>query len=234
SERRAFGRKTVLTSRPGYLTGAFAVVVLMVFGLVSVGAIWGHPLRAPIYSSRGEIVAAQGGVGTWVPRWMAILGYPPFADLRGAEVSQKKPGWNSQDYQSDSVIGVQLDGVNLRYALAMKSFFAAASLEGSDLRRVQFTEADLRGAHMARANLFFAHLWYTNLHRADLTQANLSGAFLFHADLSRACLSGANMKGTKLISTDLTYADLRETHNLEPAGVKMQANHWDQAFYSDG
>ena len=213
AERKGFAWKRTLTSRRTYQTAAIAVAAGIVFGLVSVGAIRGVRLDKPIFGiqmPRSEKQwedlpempwekwwekAKADGRWTWVPRAMALIGNPPFANLDGAEVSQKKPNWTSKKTDNDnddldSVIRAQLRGANLRYASAERAFFAGADLD----------EADLTGADLGGAKLSIADLW-----DANLTFANLSRADLSHANLSRADLSGAN-----LIDTDLTEADLKD------------------------
>ncbi len=178
------------------------------------------------------LVSREAGGGT--PNSSALealdlLGYSAFANLAGAEVSQKKPTSNGKnDKDPDSVIGAQLQTTNLRYALAEYAFLVGADLShadlsGADLRGAQLTRADLTGTILTRANLSGsdlsgdAHLGGAKLDGSDLTGANLthailSGADLDGADLSGAYLSGADFSGAHLHGADLSDADLIGAH----------------------
>ncbi len=145
AERDPFTWKKALTSRRSYQTAASACAVGVLFGLLSIGALWGVRSGTPIfgYKPKSELFPPTLGPRTWVPRWMALIGFPPFADLEAAEVSQKKPASSGKskdgDQDSDSAIGAQLSGTDLRYASANDAFFADADLSGAHLRG-----ADLR------------------------------------------------------------------------------------------
>jgi hypothetical protein len=74
----------------------------------------------------------------------------------------------------------------------------------TDLAGINFSKADLRGAH-------FAHFY---MMKADLTKADLSRIDLQGALLSEASLSGTNLRDADLVNADLrkcvlTQADLR-------------------------
>jgi uncharacterized protein YjbI with pentapeptide repeats len=84
--------------------------------------------------------------------------------------------------------------------------------------KLDFIEADLRGADLSEANLTGARLNKANLSGASLRNTNLSGANLRRAILRKAKLSGAklsgtilneaNLSGAILIQADLSEADL--------------------------
>lgn len=89
------------------------------------------------------------------------------------------------------------------------------------LKRADFTEAQLRAArlcksHLWQANLSGADLAKANLNGSDLWLANLEGARLHGAKLRGAHLGGANLRGTDLRGADLTGANLRKA-NLDRA-----------------
>ena len=74
-------------------------------------------------------------------------------------------------------------------------------------------KADLRGANLCKADLFWADLrgsdfYGANLFGADLRGANLRGANLTGADLRGADLRGANLTGADLREADLCKANL--------------------------
>jgi uncharacterized protein YjbI with pentapeptide repeats len=227
TDRKPFAWKAAPRSRRGYLTAGFAIIAEVLFGLVSWGARSGVRSGKPVFGIRPQSEfywpAATGGLHTWVPRAMALLGDPPFANLDGAEVSQKKLTWSREKRKDlDSVNGAQLSGADLRYASAEGAFFADANLH-----RVDLTGADLTAADLNNADLGFA-----NLTGARLSGADLSGANLIGADLSEEYLSGADLAGAQLDGTDLTYRDFRGVRNLDPKAVK-RARNWVMAFYDD-
>jgi hypothetical protein len=75
---------------------------------------------------------------------------------------------------------------------------------------------DLRGAHLADAQLPWANLTLASLESADLVGANLRDADLARANLTSAKLSGARLSGAKLDGAKLTWANLAAA-NLEDA-----------------
>ena len=211
-ERKPFTLRGLLTSRRGYQTAAFAAAVGVMFGVVSWGARWGVPSNAPILGvpllmQRGEAGSSTDRL-TWVPRLMALVGYSPFANLTNGEVSQKKPTWSKNDKDPDSVAGAQLEGANLRYALASKAFLAGADLRGADLSYADLFLADLSGARLTHASLGGADLDRADLSRADLLGATLSGSHLPGANLSGAELIMANLSRAELDRADLSRAKL--------------------------
>jgi uncharacterized protein YjbI with pentapeptide repeats len=257
-KRKPLTLSTTLKSLPGYVTVGLAITAGIVFGLVSWGVIRGVRSNKPILGmqlpqSEDLWRDTVGGRWTWAPRAMALIGYSPFANLTGAEVSQKKPNWNPKNCEDEgAVIGAQLIGVDLRYASAKSAFFACTDLSGADLTGAHLTGADLRGVRLTGADLSGAHLQSVRLSSADLTNANLRGAHLNLADLSGALLSladltGADLRGTHLngaeliaadlkdadlFEADLTFSDFWAATNLTPEAVKLARN-WDQAIYDD-
>ncbi len=237
SKRKPFRWRGILTSRRGYQTTSFAVAVGVLFGVVSWGARWGVPSNVftPDVFRIGHIEVSARPTFL-VPRLMDLVGYSPFADLTGAEVSQKKSTWSKNDRDLDSVAGAQLKAAHLRYALADDAFLEGANLDEADLRGASLTSADLQGASLSGASLRGADLSGadlrstqmestaltfhfvaggkdiivpengTDLTGADLRGADLRGAFLYGANLSAALLEGAN----------LTYTDFRVPKALAP------------------
>ncbi|HLZ40044.1 MAG TPA: pentapeptide repeat-containing protein [Candidatus Sulfotelmatobacter sp.] len=196
-------------------------------------------------SRRRELPAVDTGrLGylTWVPRLMAIVGYSPFADLTGAEVSQKKSTWTNNDKDLNAIAGARLNGANLRCALAPEAFLAGADLSGADLSGADLTGVNLRGAKLAFADLHGANLIEADLQDADLSSANLTDVDFFSTDLSRADLIGAHLSGAKLnvadlsdvrlADADLTYTDFQGVKNLNLETLQT-VRHWERAFYDD-
>ncbi len=235
ADRKPFHWRGILTSHRGYQTAALAVSVGMLFGTVSWGAVRGGPLSYWPADPR-----------SWVPRVMALVRYSPLADLHGVEVSQKKSNWSKNDKNQDSVVGAQMEGANLQFALARGAFLAGANLRSADLSGADLQNADLQGADLTGADLRLADLQGANLDGADASRADmraaylggrlagirLGGARLGRDNLRGADLSGADLSGADLSGADLTYSDLRESRYLNLQTLKG-ALHWDKALYDD-
>jgi uncharacterized protein YjbI with pentapeptide repeats len=109
----------------------------------------------------------------------------------------------------------------------MSSEWGVVSLQGADLRAVNWSQADLSGAvlyqadlsraNLSRANLSNAVLSGANLNGANLNEADLSRAFFFDADLRGADLSGADLSGANLVEAEVTEEQLKEAKSLEGA-----------------
>ena len=253
TERNKFEWKLALRSRRGYQIAAFAVVAGVLFGLVSWGAIWGVPYGKEIWDTRQSKFGPARGPRTWVPVSMAFVGYPPFANLDGEEVSQR-----------NSVLGARLRNANLRYSSAQGAFLGRADLQGAELSGANLSGANLQGAklnfgdfsgaRLVGADLTNAELAEVNFSQADMAGAHLSGADLrfstlgadlqqadlSSADLRRANLSGANLMGANLRNAKLAGANLQQASvyfcNFSGAvdlEVVRQASHWDQNFYDE-
>lgn len=227
AERKPFAWKTAITSRRAYQTAAFVAAAGVLFGLVSLGAIWGVRSNKPIFGFMPEPrtwwVFPVPGFRSWVPRSMALLGYPPFANIADSEVSQKKPNWTAKNSGDlDSVAGAQLPGTDLRYASAEGAFLARANLRDAHLIGAALDDADLTGASLTDADLTDTTLDRAHLGRADLNGADLTHASLMHADLtganlgraqlSHAHLDGTDLSGACLAVANLTFADLSKVH----------------------
>jgi len=201
AERKPFRWKGMLKSRGGYHAAALAVAIGALFAIVSWGAIMGVPSRAPLLGLPSLLPNRIGEEGevtgylSWVPRLMGLVGYSPFAELTGTEVSQKKSTWSKNDKDLDAVTGAQLSKQNLRYARAKGAFLAGALLGIADLRGADLIGADLRGANLIGANLSIADLSGADLRGANLSIADLRGADLSGSDLSGADLLGADILG---------------------------------------
>lgn len=90
-----------------------------------------------------------------------------------------------------------------------RTFMRRANLAGLDLRRFNFSMADLRGADLRGADLREAILKYADLRNADLIEANLEGA----------CIDFTDLRGAKLGGHILTYTNGVITH-FNGVGVK--------------
>jgi uncharacterized protein YjbI with pentapeptide repeats len=210
--RRPFSWRTAMRNTQAYSAIAIALGSSALLCLLSIGAVEG--VRTP--ASSRDWWPRSNSVRAWVPKAMVSMGFAPFANLTGADVAAKPPGWTGKsDLELDAVKGLQLTGVDLRYADLREAFLAAsvladAHLEGADLLLADLRHAQLSGAHLAGADLLGAHLNGASLLAADLQSAELS-----EADLTRA---------------DLTYADFRGAKGLTVEQIR-QADHFEEAFY---
>ena len=91
-----------------------------------------------------------------------------------------------------------LRGRDLRYAV----------LDRTDLRRADFTGAQLDGASLVRANVAGASFAAARLRSASLVEAYLQGANLDEAELHGALLVRAGLQGASLAGTILNGASL--------------------------
>jgi uncharacterized protein YjbI with pentapeptide repeats len=137
------------------------------------------------------------------------------------------------DFRKEKLLRDGLSGVCLRGANLARSNFAGLDLRGrdfpeTDLRKAVLTEADLRGAVLAGADLRGANLVRTklaqaNLAGADLPQTDLTDADLSEAILRGAILTGANLRQVVLCRTILEDADMSEANliGMNLAGAKL-------------
>jgi hypothetical protein len=88
-----------------------------------------------------------------------------------------------------------------------------APLNGANLSKANFSNANLIGAQLQNAilievNFHEANLLDANLHGAVLRGANFCRTDLYNTNLSSADLTGANLQGTQLAMTDFRGAQL--------------------------
>ena len=105
-----------------------------------------------------------------------------------------------------SLIGADLSGAELRWAI----------LIGVDFSKADFSKADLGGASFSNTNFSNANLIGANLIGVDLSEASLR-----RANLSEASLRRANLRNTNLSGADLRGVDLSEA-NFEKAKYNAQ------------
>lgn len=169
-----------------YKRVAAALLSLIVFTVVSVGAINGIPTK----SVQGHKIEGTN-IWTWVPIVFEFIRWRTYADFEEVDVSIKPANWGGgeDEKEFEKVKGARLYSRDLRYAKAGKAFLA---------------NADLR-----RANLRGAELWEADLQKAKLNRANLKGANLKWTVLWKTNLQGADLREVK----DLTASQLRDANN---------------------
>ncbi|MBW2737669.1 MAG: restriction endonuclease [Deltaproteobacteria bacterium] len=83
-------------------------------------------------------------------------------------------------------------------------------LSNANLRRFDFTYANLNGANLKGANLQWADFRWADLIKSDLTETNLDRADFHKADLKLAALSKANLSNTNFEDANLTNANIEQ------------------------
>lgn len=181
--------------RPGLPLGAAALLLVCAFG-----AIEGVPSDAHGLEIHG---LHKGDPRRWLPHLYEYLELNPEADLQGAELSLKPPGWADGPGAVHQVKGAHLRHRQLKHARAGGAFFV-----NSDLRGAQLEGAFLGGADFRQADLRDADLSYTEAERIKLDEADLEGAALLDANLAYGQLTGADLKRARLVGADLAHAQL--------------------------
>jgi uncharacterized protein YjbI with pentapeptide repeats len=226
--RKAFSWRQTARIGRGCRVAAFGVALAALFAIASAGAIMGIPMW---HNASGK------DPRRWVPQIMALVEASPCAQLADADVSQKKPAWNEKARDSNSVVGAQLRGADLRYAFAFGAFFdeadlSASRLEGANLEWSYLNDADLTDAQLAGADLSNGRLADITLNRANLDGTDFSNADLTEATLTNASFHDAEFENAKLSDADLTYSDFQGANDLTPRQLKSARN-WDRAFFDD-
>ena len=128
------------------------------------------------------------------------------------------------------VVGLSLEGRDLRFASFIKCVMPKVNLANGDLQgakmnnsflhEANFLSAELNGAqlinsNLQRANLTDAKLAYAQIINSDLNLANLSNAFMENSVLSyskfmRANLTGASLKGANVVAALLIDANMQD------------------------
>lgn len=111
-----------------------------------------------------------------------------------SEILRYHESWVKKYYMYHSMIFMPID---------RDEFKMRAVLSYELLDHVNFTETDLRGAHLDNTNFTGSHFY-----GARLNGANLRGAIFREAKLCHANLSGANLQAADLRGADLSGANL--------------------------
>ncbi|NEQ50930.1 MAG: pentapeptide repeat-containing protein [Leptolyngbya sp. SIO3F4] len=105
---------------------------------------------------------------------------------------------------------VNLSRVNLARVDLRSANLSKADLSGCDVRRADFTGANLQSINLNKAYLRGADLRAADLSGANLSNTDLGRAFLRNANLRDANLTRADLKGANFSLTDLTNANLSD------------------------
>lgn len=209
-ERPKFSWGNAVSRSRTYVDLLRALILVAASILISVGAINGDrvwdPHQTNAYRSRR----------TWIPRFTAMMGYPPFATLAYEDVSTKPADWTDKnEAELDRVKGANLIGRDLRYADAQHAFMINA----------QLNRANFAGANLTFADLRRASAWVNNLPIDNTPPINFDDATLIRADLRRAYFNQVSMRHAKLFSADLQQAQFinatLEDSNLTEANLEQ-------------
>ncbi|ABW15626.1 pentapeptide repeat protein [Parafrankia sp. EAN1pec] len=158
--------------------------------------------ESPLVRPAADIRAAVQVLG----RLPALDGVPR-CDLDGADLTGPA-GLGGLDLSEANLLGAQLAGAELTYAVLHGANLTGARLDGADLTSAVLIGAHLAGVKMDGANLSDVRLVGADLTFAQLGGANLTNAFLAMATMTYAVLEGAHLGGALLAGTNLTGARL--------------------------
>jgi uncharacterized protein YjbI with pentapeptide repeats len=202
------GVREMAPSLAGHLVAA--AVAASALGLFAIGSIDGINFIPGAQSSKWLPEFGRRDARIWVPKFWSMFRYGSFANLAGAEISNKA---SATPYTG----GAHADHRNMRGSIASDSFLIDADLTSSDLSYAIFEAADARGASFENANLQGAYFGAANLTGANLLNANIAGASLGSAfGLVPDQIRSANC--WPLATTPLTR-DLKRLSNSPFGGV---------------
>ena len=113
------------------------------------------------------------------------------------------------DFSGADLRKLNFSGANLRGARFHMVNLKKANLSNANLRGALLSESNLVRANLTGADLRGARLYSAKLHLAKLCAADLRGAYLKDADLSEACLREANLRQANLSGANLEHTDFR-------------------------
>lgn len=112
--------------------------------------------------------------------------------------------------------------------------FPLCTLQNTDLRGLQFFQANLSGFQFTNANLSLSWCDNAKFIEANLNDADLSGTALINTNFTKAAMKGSILVGAKLFGTNLFAAKLEDA-NLTDADFKsvknLEQHQLDDAFY---
>lgn len=112
--------------------------------------------------------------------------------------SRGRAQWNHWR-ESEPEVQPLLYGANLRHRDLRRYDFSYANLTGAQLQHADLRGANFHQANLGGANLFDANLARANLCRTDLYKSTLREATLTNANLQGTGMAGANLSGATLL-----------------------------------
>lgn len=187
-----------LSLKSALIVGAASLIV----GVTSYGAVFAETRCEEISHVQ---CLTDAGPRNWVPHFLDQIGFSPFAD-----------------FEEEDLRGVNLTGLDLRYANFINADLEGAKLTGANLRRakmvgIKASKSNWRKAYLDGANISGGDLRSADLREVHGFRIDLSGANLTNADGRGASLSHANLAGSVLSGLRLDDAYLRFAENLELA-----------------
>lgn len=205
------------TVRAG-LDTCFAVL----FGGVYYSAIWGETRC----DEKTEVACLKAvGPRVWVPKMLAGIGVPVFADLRGIDLQTANLSGRDlryADLRGADLKFVDLGGSNLRRALIDGAVAGNSNWRDAYLDGASFIGADLNGAALGGV-----HAYRVDFRGADLANTDIRNASLSHALIAKVRLNGALLNGTYmrfvegLVDSQLAEA-CGDRDTLLPPGFSIQ------------
>ena len=158
------------------------------------------------------------------PMWAWAQTLKPRHDIQAAITVIKRRDERLRDHETAMVSSGQLDrvpldlrdtclqGADMSRGHFDNAQFDDASLDGANLDKAEINWAQLNGAQLNRANLYRAELNHVWLNGAELNGAvcngaQLNGAWLEEAEFNGANLYRAELKGANLYRAELNGAD---------------------------
>jgi uncharacterized protein YjbI with pentapeptide repeats len=137
----------------------------------------------------------------------------------------------SPDLSQANLYRTEIRGVNFSNANLYKVNLSMAYLRGADFSMANLKGAELNGAELTRAKFTSADLIEADLNWSDLTDAQLNGADLTGADLGNAKLSNANVNKAILCNVNLRGAELdgADLTDAELLGADLHGTNLTQA-----
>jgi uncharacterized protein YjbI with pentapeptide repeats len=221
TERPPFHWNLILTNSRVLPTGLITLAGFSLFCVVSFGAIRGNSPADKLEDRLLDVAKLR--TGALIPTVMSLIGYRPFADLSGQDISVKEANWTGKpDEESTSVRPAKLKGWDLRNARMESAFLVGADLSNANLTNVFLVNANLRKVQLNEAKLADA-----NFYDADLTGANLKGVDLSSILLRGANLTKADLGGAVLMNTSLVDAHLLEAQLPDGTFIDSDLSHAD-------
>ena len=172
----------------------------LIVGMISYGAVFGETRCAEWSYVK---CLTDTGPRNWVPSFLDRMGFFPFADFEGEDLS-----------------GADMADRDLRYANFTEANLEGATFIGANLRRAKLDRVKAAGSSFKTAYLDGATFVGSDLAEADLRRVHafridLSDSNLRNADARKASLSHANFSHSSMFGLRLDGAYLRFSENLE-------------------
>ena len=175
---------------------------------------WDNQFTATVTTALAEVLERRGDVTS-----VTVLGTIS-EKIEKKNCSAIYPG---ADLSGCNLFALRAMNMDLRAINFSNTNLKGAWLQGSDLSGADLNHAFMRHAVMNGANLTNADLSYIKLFNGEVFDADLTNATFYGATLYRADFTGSTMKNTNLGLTILTFGNLSfvdlEGANLDQSGT---------------